>query len=285
LEWRSVSYLASLILEHWCDAHHRRTGRYNGALDYVVGASGGGQSILNSPNPSGYDYLQSSPMVAGERAYIGSVDGKVYALDAAAGEVVWTFQTGEKVRATPAMIDGVVYVGSWDKTMVALDAQTGELRWQTPVYGQVQTTALVVNGLVYSASRKASVVALKVESGEKVWEFNYGGNMWVESSPTLLDNVLYIGSSGRSSLWRARPECPVCGTVSMDSVGKGIHRQLAFRSAGNDVCRSCRSDQTTCIANVPAPHTRRFSGRRWGILCTSRFWKRCGAAVKPVILS
>ncbi len=158
-------------------------------------------SIGNSPNPTGYDYLQSSPVAAGERVYIGSADGKVYALDAATGEVAWAFQTGAKVRATPNVTAGVVYVGSWDKTMLALDAQTGELRWQTPVYGQVQTTALVVDDLVYSASRKASVVALNVETGEKVWEFNYGGNMWVESSPTLLDDMLYIGSSGSRTLF------------------------------------------------------------------------------------
>ncbi len=153
-------------------------------------------NVGNSPDPSGYDYVQSSPLLLDGRIYIGSADGKVYALKAATGDVLWTYQTGAQVRATPTLVDGVVYVGSWDYSMYALDAQTGELLWQTPIGGQIQTTALVSDNLVYSASRKASVLALNIETGELRWEYSYGGNMWVESSPTLVGSTLFIGSSG-----------------------------------------------------------------------------------------
>jgi len=40
------------------------------------------------------------------------------------------------------------------------------------------------------------VVALDAQTGEKKWEYDYGRNMWVESSPQLAGNIIYIGSSG-----------------------------------------------------------------------------------------
>lgn len=148
------------------------------------------------PDPTTFDYLQSSPVVVNQMIYAGSADGKVYALVADTGKVIWTFATGQKVRANPTVDGDVVYLGSWDGKVYALDGKSGEARWATPIGGQIQTTALVADGLVYSASRKASVVALDAQTGVKVWEFEYGKNQWVESSPTLVGDLIYIGSSG-----------------------------------------------------------------------------------------
>lgn len=154
------------------------------------------KNIDSSPEPTGYDYVQSSPVFSEGRVYVGSADGNIYALKADTGEVLWTYQTGAQVRATPTIANGTVYVGSWDRYMYALKADTGELAWQTLLGGQIQTTALVSENLVYTASRKASVVALDNTTGKLQWEFYYGQNMWVESSPVLVDSMLYIGSSG-----------------------------------------------------------------------------------------
>ena len=158
------------------------------------------EKLGTSTDPTGYDYLQSSPVVEGQ-IYIGSLDGNLYALDADTGKINWTFKTGQKVRATPTLADGVVYIGSWDDTMYALEAMTGQMLWKTPVGGEVQTTALEANSLVYTASCKASVVALDAQTGSKMWEFDYGSNAWVESSPQLKDGIIYIGSSGSKDVW------------------------------------------------------------------------------------
>ena len=154
------------------------------------------ENLGTSTDPTGYDYWQSSPVVASGQVYVGSIDGNVYALAADTGKINWMFKTDRQVRATPTVDNGTLYVGSWDKSVYALDALTGQVRWQTPVGGQVQTTALVADGTVYCASRKASVVALDAQTGKITWESGYGTNMWVESSPRLKNGILYIGSSG-----------------------------------------------------------------------------------------
>ena len=154
------------------------------------------ENLGNSPSPSGYDYLQSSPVVSDGIVYVGSLDGKLYALSADTGQVKWTFATAGKIRATPAVDQGTVFIGSWDNLFYAVDAGSGKIRWASPVGGQVQSTAVVADNLAYCASRKASVVALDVKTGELKWEHSYGSNMWVKSSPRLVDGVIYIGSSG-----------------------------------------------------------------------------------------
>ena len=154
------------------------------------------EKLGTSPDPLGFDIFQSSPVVMDGQVYVGSLDGNVYSLAADTGEIKWTFQTGQKVRATPTVSNDTLYIGSWDESMYALDALSGQMLWNTPVGGEVQTTALVANGIAYTASRKASVVAVDAQTGEKKWEYNYNRNMWVESSPQLVGNVIYIGSSG-----------------------------------------------------------------------------------------
>ena len=154
------------------------------------------ENLGGSPDPTGYDYVQSSPAVVDGTVYVGSLDGNLYALAADTGSLQWTFNTKGKIRGTPAVDQGTVFFGSWDKLMYALDALTGEVRWAIGVGGQVQSTPVVANGLVYCASRKASAFALDAATGEVKWEHNYGGNMWVESSPRLVDGAIYIGSSG-----------------------------------------------------------------------------------------
>ena len=50
--------------------------------------------------------VESSPAVSGGIVYIGSDDGKVYALDAATGQPHWTFATGSDVWSSPAVAAG-----------------------------------------------------------------------------------------------------------------------------------------------------------------------------------
>lgn len=52
--------------------------------------------------------------------YVGSLDGYVYALDAARGEQRWRFHTNVSVWSSPAVVGGVVYVGSYDTHVYAI---------------------------------------------------------------------------------------------------------------------------------------------------------------------
>jgi outer membrane protein assembly factor BamB len=44
--------------------------------------------------------------------------GVVYALDAASGNLLWQYTTGNGVSSTFGVVNGMVYIGSWDNNAV-----------------------------------------------------------------------------------------------------------------------------------------------------------------------
>lgn len=73
-------------------------------------------------------------------------------MDAATGDVVWTAETGAAVRSSPAVGNGVVYVGSDDGKVYAMDAATGAVLWTATTGGEVFSSPAVALGRVYVGS-------------------------------------------------------------------------------------------------------------------------------------
>jgi hypothetical protein len=77
--------------------------------------------------------------------YVGSDDGKVYALNAANGAYIWSYTTGNEVYSSPAVVGGVVYVGSWDGKVYAFGPAQGILSVEDiePVQTLVNSSVLI----------------------------------------------------------------------------------------------------------------------------------------------
>jgi outer membrane protein assembly factor BamB len=58
--------------------------------------------------------VDSSPVIAGERVWVGSSGGDLYALDLETGTVEWRFRSGAAIAASPAFADGRLVIGSGD---------------------------------------------------------------------------------------------------------------------------------------------------------------------------
>ena len=69
------------------------------------------------------DAVRSSPAVADGVVFVGSDDNKLHAVDAATGEPKWTYETGDIVYSSPAVAGGVVFVGSYDKKLHAVSLE------------------------------------------------------------------------------------------------------------------------------------------------------------------
>lgn len=140
--------------------------------------------------------VYSSPAVANGVVYVGSANqflnvGGVYALDANAGALLWSYTAGQ-VTSSPAVANGVVYVGSNDGNVYALDAGTGALLWSYATGGSVESSPAVANGVVYIGSDDHNVYALNATTGVKLWSYTTGDV--VNSSPTVVNGVLYVTS-------------------------------------------------------------------------------------------
>jgi eukaryotic-like serine/threonine-protein kinase len=69
--------------------------------------------------------------------YVGSGDGKVYALSASTGAQLWSFPTGNAIVSSLAVANGVVYGGSEDDNLYAFDISGGAAAIQRPTIRQL----------------------------------------------------------------------------------------------------------------------------------------------------
>ncbi len=161
------------------------------------------------------------PAALGERLFVGSPAGGVYALDAKRGCAWWKTDTEGPVRATPVIApdpDGegfVLYVADRRAWLYAIDAESGELRWkaqQDPHPTAVITATPVLDGGTlyfatasvekgFSASPeydcctfRGSVIAVDAVSGKQKWQTWLVGEP--EKQKTGASGVTRYGPSG-----------------------------------------------------------------------------------------
>jgi len=145
-------------------------------------------------DPRTWDYFSSSPTVTNDRAFFGSGDGNLYALNRKTGKLTWKFRTEGRIRSSPAVDGGVVFVGSFDRQFYAIDSQTGNLKWRIQVGGPIQSSPAVGDGLVYFGARDGFLHAVDSQTGQEVWKADHQGS-WVVTSPAVAQGMVFAGSS------------------------------------------------------------------------------------------
>jgi len=148
---------------------------------------------LSDPN-SRYDHRAAAVAVAGDRIFIATYEGRVLALAKTTGARLWEFKAGDSVATTPSVANGLVYVGSYDHFVYALDAASGALAWKYDTGDAVTSNVAPAGTRVVVGSRSYDLESLDARTGAPQWK-NYFWFSWVESSPTVNGNTIFIGSS------------------------------------------------------------------------------------------
>ena len=167
--------------------------------------------------------VESSPLVAGGRVFVGSWDGSVYALDAGTGQEIWSNATQARVRGGVAVRQGRVYVGSFDETFYAYSARDGELLWVAPVIGNFFSTPVAVRGRVLAGTTENTLYSFDAETGDEQWSLTTGGvvygspAIWQETAyATSFDgNVYAIDLESGALRWRFSAGSPISSSASV----------------------------------------------------------------------
>jgi outer membrane protein assembly factor BamB/tRNA A-37 threonylcarbamoyl transferase component Bud32 len=80
--------------------------------------------------------ITSTPLTAGERAYIGTVDGDCLCFSTVNGELIWRHQLGGAIVSTPAWGAGVLVVGSTDGRVFGLTVDDAQLEHDAALAGK-----------------------------------------------------------------------------------------------------------------------------------------------------
>ena len=86
-------------------------------------------------------------------------------------DLLWKFKTGGPLYASPVIAHGVLYIGSTDGKLYALDAKAWGIKWVFDAGDAIRYSAAVFGDRVYFSARNNKVYALAAKTGEKLWEF------------------------------------------------------------------------------------------------------------------
>ena len=141
--------------------------------------------------------LHSAPTVAGGRLFTVSDDNEMIAMNAATGDVIWTYQgiveTARMLTApAPAVVDEVVIAPFASGELIAMRVQNGSVLWQdalssggrlTPLatLNDIAAGPVIADGYVIASAQSGAMSAFDFRTGQRIWSQPAGtiGFPWV----------------------------------------------------------------------------------------------------------
>ncbi len=142
--------------------------------------------------------IVSSPVIGLESVFIGSTNGKVYAIGLCDGQQKWVFDSQDDIEAPPLLLNETVFIGNLSGDFFAIDARTGKEKWRAHTGGNIMGSAnwasVSMNGetLVIVGSYDTKMYAFDAETGALKWTYETG--YYINGAPaTDGGNVVFGG--------------------------------------------------------------------------------------------
>ncbi len=141
--------------------------------------------------------LHSAPTVSGGRLFAVSDDNELFAMNAATGDVIWTYrgivESARMLTApAPAVVDEVVIAPFASGELIAMRVQNGSVLWQdalssggrlTPLatLNDIAAGPVIADGYVIAAAQSGAMSAFDFRTGQRIWNQPAGvvGFPWV----------------------------------------------------------------------------------------------------------
>jgi len=137
---------------------------------------------------TGQKGINSTPLVADGVMYLAAPQNQIFALDAATGEMLWTYvreiPSGRTARPTAGLAVGLglVFFGTVDNHMVALDAANGREVWDVqiedpkqcgcgPSFAPLLANGKVIVGVRGEVAHRSYINAFDAKTGALAWRW------------------------------------------------------------------------------------------------------------------
>lgn len=138
------------------------------------------------------DGVASTPVILGEKVYVGTVQGDLLCLNLADGKEVWKYQSLPNAKpnelppafmAPIAVTDALVFAGDQEGGFHAIHRQTGQRAWRVEDGGEIVGGPNLYKDRVLFGSHKGQLTCLDQATGKQLWKYDTGGP--INGTPTI----------------------------------------------------------------------------------------------------
>ncbi|HIM22256.1 MAG TPA: dehydrogenase [Gammaproteobacteria bacterium] len=226
--------------------------------------------------------VRSQPFRTGNTIFIGSQDGRVYAIDHNSGCIHWIFRASAEVRTAVSVVRdskgrALAYFGDLLAQLYVLDAVSGELIWKKKIDDHSNATftgtPISIDGVIYAplsslevtsaadpnykcCTFRGSLNAINLLDGELVWK-----------SYTVKKTPRQIGTTSIGTPIIAPSGAPIWTTVTFDE-----SRNRLYLGTGENYSSPSTNTSDSIIAfNISNGNivwaTQMTSGDAWNMAC------------------
>jgi hypothetical protein len=106
---------------------------------------------------------------------------------------LWTYDTGNSIESSAAIVGSTDFVGSQNGELVALSLDNGSVYWKFSTGSPIgESSPAYGSGVVYIGDLGGWLNALNASDGRKLWAFKTNGE--IKSSPIVVGDRVLIGS-------------------------------------------------------------------------------------------
>lgn len=168
-------------------------------------------------------------------------------------KVQWTWEGGESIESSAAIVNATVYVGTGSGEVLALDLWSGSVKWKYKTGPIEASSPSVAGGVVYIGDLNGVMHAINVSNGTALWTFKTASE--IKSSPVVAgDRVLFgsydehfycVGAKTGTLIWKLRTDGPVHCTA-------GVANGVAYIAGCDERFRAVRISDGHELFGVPS---------------------------------
>jgi outer membrane protein assembly factor BamB len=144
-------------------------------------------------------WLDLIPSVQQGYVYVADNKGRIIAMNAHTGKVLWERETGLPFSGGPAVSANQIVVGSSDGDLVALSKRDGAAIWNARLDSEVLSIPRIAGSTVLAHTLDDSVHALDLATGDRLWKYSYQAPVLTlrgSSTPAIAGETAIVGISG-----------------------------------------------------------------------------------------
>lgn len=137
-----------------------------------------------------------TPATAGKQIYIAEPTGRIFALAAKTGKLLWRHRIDGTISSGLGLGEGLILGGTVDGEVFAVQADDGTLVWRRRVASEVLAAPSLGSGIVVARTVDDQLTGLDAADGREIWRFERkvpALTLRGTSSPVIADDKVLVG--------------------------------------------------------------------------------------------